>query len=399
MKTSFRYAAASLLLSVGVCAGFSFDAAAAAGRQGALFLDYPHRSVRAAGLADTFVTVENDPGASLWNPAGLSAIGRSSALIGYNSHSQAFGEAGEGLYYAVASVSTPLGSGVVNGTLQLSGQGTIDYTTDSPDVLDVVNLGTNWVLSGSYAESLSENLRAGLTGKIIRQVLGVDLAVADGSTASTSYALDAGVQWDLLDDRLTTAASVLNYGTRVQFKDANQSDSLPRKFRAGASFEAIHIPGEFRMRVSAEIAAAIDVLAQDREAEDFVLTVDEREAEGAEDANSRYAGMTRAEIEDELIRQRGIGIHAFGWERLERSFGVEAHVAQILAVRGGFKWFDEGVEAASLLNLMDRASFGFGLNLSAATGFPIVVDYANGLWGTGGPTGERIHSFSLSFMP
>ena len=394
MKSHIRFVLTPLLTAALLCFGAVQEAFAGAGRQAALFLDYPHRSVRAAGLADTFVTVDNDPGSSLWNPAGLSAIQKTTVLIGYNSHSQAFGAAGEGLYYAVGALSTPLGNGVLNATLQLNGQGTIDYTTDSPDVLDVVNLGTNWVFSASYAEALSENLRAGLTGKIIRQVLGAGLE--GGGHSSTSYALDAGVQWDLLNDRLTTAASILNYGTRVQFKDANQSDPLPRKFRAGASVLAINMPGEFEMRVSGEIAAAIDALSQNREAEDFVQTVDERMEDGANDANSKYAGRSRADIEDELIRQRGIGIHAFGWERLERSFGVEAVVAQILAVRAGLKWHDEGIEVGSQLDIMDRAAFGFGVNLEAATELPIVVDYANGLWGQGGPTRERIHSFSLS---
>ena len=391
IRPVLRLALAAVVLSCAVVEG----AYAAAGRQAALFLDYPHRSVRAAGLADAFVTVDNDPGASLWNPAGLSALQTTTALIGYNSHSQAFGEAGEGLYYAVGSLSTPLGNGVLNATLQLNGQGSIDYTTDSPDVLDVVSLGTNWVFSASYAEALSDSLRAGLTGKVIRQVLGAGLE--GGGHSSTSYALDAGVQYDLLNDRLTTAASILNYGTRVQFKDANQSDPLPRKFRAGASALAINMPGEFEMRVSVEIAAAVDALTQNREAEDFVLTVDERIDEGANDANSKYANRTRDDIEDELIRQRGIGIHAFGWDRLERSVAAEAVVAKILAVRAGMKWHDEGIEIGSQLDMMDRAAFGFGVHLEPATGLPIVVDYANGLWGTGGPTRERIHSFSLSF--
>ncbi|MEO2005709.1 MAG: hypothetical protein ABGY41_16615, partial [Candidatus Poribacteria bacterium] len=157
-------------------------------------MDLPHRSVRAAGLGEAFATYDNDINSVLWNPAGLSTISETQILGGWTSFEEVFDEAGEGLYYALFAGAKPVGEmGVLGATLQLNGQGTIDITTDSPEVIATEGLGTNWVLGVSYAEELSSALRAGLTGKIIHLPLGVGFEQASSATA---YAVDAGVQAD-----------------------------------------------------------------------------------------------------------------------------------------------------------------------------------------------------------
>ena len=380
-----------LIVTVALGALSVGGAYAGAGRTGAPILDLPHRSVRAAGLGEAFATYDSDVNSVLWNPAGLSTIKEPQLLGGWTSFEEVFSEAGEGLYYALFAGATPVGDvGVASATLQLNGQGTIDITTDSPEVIAVEGLGTNWVLGVSYAEELSSHLRAGLTGKIIHLPLGDGFEQASSATA---YAVDAGVQADF--SRVTVAGSVLNYGTRVQFKDAYQSDPLPRKFHGGIAVTAIDLPNT-RLVVSVEGVAAIDKLSQNREDEDFVETVDERMFAGENDAESDYAGMSRDEVADQLVKQRGAGIHAFGWERLERSLGAELTLGEVFKVRGGYKKFDSASEPPQTLEFFDRVTFGFGVDVRSF-GLPFVVDYANAIWGAGGPLLERVNSFSLSF--
>ena len=372
----------------GVCVGGAY---AGAGRTGAPILDLPHRSVRAAGLGEAFATYDRDVNSVLWNPAGLSTIDEPQILGGWTSFEQVFDEAGDGLYYALFAGAKPVGDmGVLGATLQLNGQGTIDITTDSPEVQAVEGLGTNWVLGVSYAEELASGLRAGLTGKIIHLPLGVGFEQASSATA---YAVDAGVQADF--SMVTVAGSVLNYGTRVQFKDAYQSDPLPRKFHGGVAVTVVDSPNT-KLVVGVEAVAAIDKLTQNREDKYFVETVAERFFAGQNDPTSDYVGLSSEEIGDQLVKQRGAGIHAFGWERLERSVGAELTLGQMFKVRGGYKKFDSASEPPQTLEFFDRVSFGFGVDLMDF-GLPFVVDYANAIWGAGGPLLERVNSFSLSF--
>jgi hypothetical protein len=233
-----------------------------------------------------------------------------------------------------------------------------------------------------------------VTGKIIHHPLGVGFEQASSATA---YAVDFGAQFDLpTPTPVTVGASVLNYGTRVQFKDAYQSDPLPRKFHAGASVVALDEPGQ-RLTLSAEIVAAIDKLSQNRDDVDFVDTVADRMFLGENDPSSSYAGMTSDEVGDQLVKQRGAGIHAFGWERLERSLGAEYTIADMFKIRVGYKKFDSASEPPGTLGLPERITYGFGIDLDSI-GIPVRADYANAIWGAGGPLLERVSSFSVSLM-
>ena len=129
-----------------------------------------------------FPLCPGDVTASLWNPSGLAEMPESKLRSGkqgvqasmfYTDYSAPFGEAGEGLYYTFISGAMPLGdAGTVGATLQLQGQGTIQVTSDSPDVLREENLGTNMALTFTYADRITDSLAAGINGKMIRMVLG-----------------------------------------------------------------------------------------------------------------------------------------------------------------------------------------------------------------------------------
>lgn len=380
-RGSFSAWARAILLFVAT------SAHAGAGRTAAAILDLPHRSVRATALAEAFSAYHGDVNVLLWNPAGLAGIQKTEFLGGWSSFAEVFGEAGEGLYYTLFAGATPvIGFGVLAASLQLNGQGTIEITTDSPEVLDEESLGTNWVLGLSYADFLASPIRMGVTGKVIRLPLGVGFE--QGSTA-TAYAVDLGVQYDMkLGVPLTLGASILNWGTRVQYKDANQSDPLPRKFQAGVAF-VLFDSNDLRVVLSGDAVAAIDKLSQDVNDPDFKETVDLRMSQ------PKYQGMSRQEVEKSLKKDRGVGLYAFTWDRLERSVGLELVVMKILAVRFGYKMRDP-LTLAQELEMMDRISAGFGINLRDF-GVPVKVDYANALWGAGGPFRKHINTFSLTF--
>ncbi|GIX06410.1 MAG: hypothetical protein KatS3mg115_0813 [Candidatus Poribacteria bacterium] len=366
-----------------------------AGRQGAVILELPHRSVRAAGMGEVFAAYEQEVSALLWNPAAIATLSRPEIHSAYNSFEKVFAEAGEGLFYWMLAWGMPLGSaGTLGASLQLNGKGSIEVTTDSPEVVAVEDLGTDWVLSLAYADRLGSHLRFGVAAKIIRLNLGVGFE--QGSSA-TSYALDTGVQYaGRAGIPFSLGLSVLNVGTRIQFKDEYQSDPLPRKFR-GSLIVRPWDSNELRLLVGAEVAAAIDKLSQDRNAPDFVQTIEERLDEAAElGEESPYYGKTRKELEDELIRQRGVGIYAFSWDRLERSVGAELWLYDLLAIRAGYKKYDDIAEPPGL-ELFDRITFGLSVN-GAPFGVPLVFEYANGIWGPGGPTKSRVNSFALSFV-
>ena len=205
------------------------------GRTGAQILNLGG-GARARALGDAFSAMSGDVTTSLWNPSGLADLPESKLRSGkkgaqasmfYTDYSAPFGEAGEGLYYTFISGAMPLGNvGTIGATLQLQGQGTIQVTSDSPDVLREESLGTNMALTFSYADTITDSWAAGINGKMIRMVLGRE----NGS----SYAVDFGMQYLLPTNILPTTLGIViqNIGPGISFIDENQADPLPRMFRA-----------------------------------------------------------------------------------------------------------------------------------------------------------------------
>jgi hypothetical protein len=376
---------------------------AGAGRTGAPILDLPHRSPRGEVLGAAVVTYDGSVDTLLWNPAGLSTLQRPQLYASRVAFGHVFGAAGEGLSYTSMGAAAPLfGLGVLGAFIQRQGNGTIDVTTDSPDVIATESLGTDWVFGVSYAKSWKQRFRGGVTAKAVHLQLGTGF---EGASSANSYAVDFGGQLDLPVLPITLAGSVTDLGTDVQFRDAYQSDPLPRKLYAGASLAILDDPLA-RLTVSAGVVAAIDKLSQNRADEDFVETVDERVFVGANDVGSDYAGMTREEIADQLVKQRGAGVHAFDPEHLGRSLGVEATVFDLATMRCGYRKLGD---EPGYLRHRDRITFGLSIDLDGidvamrflgldpgGIDVPVRFDYTNALWGAGGPLLTRAHSFSLT---
>ena len=318
------------------------------GRTGAQILNLGG-GARARALGDAFSAMSGDVTTSLWNPSGLADMPESKLRAGkkagqasmfYTDYSAPFGEAGEGLYYAFLSGAMPLGDfGTLGGTLQLQGQGTIAVTTDSPDILREESLGTNFALTFSYADRITESLSAGINGKMIRMVLGRE--------SGSSYAVDLGMQYLLPFDAIPTTLGIAiqNIGPGISFIDENQADPLPRFLRLGSSM-TLYRDRYHQIRLVSGLTAYIDKLAEDEE----TLTVDlERlNAERAEE-------LTR----EQLLSDRGVGIRACEWRHLQKNLGVEYWLGNLLAIRLGYK-VEPGI---SLPNLTDYFTGGIGVKL------------------------------------
>ena len=313
-----------LLLAIAI---FLPDVALAGpGRTGAQILNLGG-GARARALGDAFSATSGDVTTSLWNPSGLADMPESKFRSGketvqasmfYTDYSAPFGEAGEGLYYTFVSGAMPLADiGTIGATLQMQGQGTIAVTTDSPDVLREESLGTNFALTFSYADRITDSLSAGISGKMIRMVLGRE--------SGSSYAVDLGVQYRLPFDVVPTTlgAVIQNVGPGISFIDENQADPLPRFLRLGTSTDLYR--GRYNhVRLVSGITAYIDKLAEDEDE----LTVD-LERLNAE----REEKLTR----EQLLSDRGVGIRAFEWRHLQKNLGLEYWIGGILALRVGYK--------------------------------------------------------------
>ncbi len=337
---------------------------AGAGRTGAQILNLGG-GTRAASLGDAFSAVNSDVTAPLWNPSGLNGISKLQTTLSYKDYSQLFGDASSGLYYAFFAGATHLdGIGTIAGTLQVQGQGKIAVTTNSPEVIREEDLGTNWVLTASYADHLTENLAAGISGKIIRQRL--------AQYGGHAYAVDFGVQYDFqkLPMPIRMGLALQNWGTRIKFKDENQSDPLPRALRIGTLVTFLDVKHHYISLVT-DLTAAIDKLREDDE-------------EGVEIYLANNLDMTR----EQLMSDRGVGIHAFRWKHLQKSIGLEYTLGNILYLRAGYKK-DPGMP--TFPQFTDYLTYGFGARVYFGQ-----LDFAQ--VPGGGPNNKRLNVFALRLI-
>ena len=336
----------TLLLSIAIF--LPVTALAGPGRTGAQILNLGG-GARARALGDAFSAMSGDVTTSLWNPSGLADMPESKLRSGktaaqasmfYADYSAPFGEAGEGLYYTFISGAMPLGDvGTVGATLQMQGQGTIAVTTDSPDILREESLGTNFALTFSYADRITESLSAGINGKMIRMVLGRE--------SGSSYAVDLGMQYLIPFDLIPTTVGVAiqNVGPGISFIDENQADPLPRFLRLGTSM-SLYSDKYNHVRIVSGITAYIDKLAENED--ELAVDLERLNAE-------RKEKLTR----EQLLSDRGVGIRAFEWRHLQKNVGLEYWLGGILALRVGYK-SEPGI---NLPDLADYFTYGIGVQV------------------------------------
>jgi len=360
---------------------------AGAGRTAAQFLSLGG-ATRAAALGDAFAAVSGDTTAVFWNPSGLYGIKQAEAVLAYTDYSRLFGEAGEGLYYSLFAGALPVGNwGVIATTLQVNGQGVIDITRDSPEVLGQENLGTNWAWALAYSDEFFPNFLGGATVKLIKQKLGPE--------SGQAVAVDMGAQYHLksLPFPISLGASVKNWGTRIHFKDENQSDPLPRTAQYGVGLTLLDSQYQ-RLQILGDFTASIDKFKEDDE-EGLNAFVDELEKKQKDNPEAFWDWWgeevpvkTREEIQTEVEAKRGVGIHAFRYRNMVKSLGAEYRFGDdrfALALRMGYKddpfiVYPPGID--------DHLTYGIGI-----MAINYQLDYAS--VPGGGPENKRLNTFAL----
>lgn len=191
-------------------------AAAAAGAEGASFLDIPI-GARPAALGGAYSALAADGYAPVFNPAGLGTLEAKSLALTHLDYLESS--------YEFAGYAHPLGaSRGLGAAVQYYRPGTIAG-------LDAAGLPTGDV-SGRYGAytlaggaGVAERLSLGVSGKIIR-------AEIDGVSA-TAYAADLGALYRPRRG-LAFALVAANLGSKLTFME--QGDDLPRTVRVGAAY-------------------------------------------------------------------------------------------------------------------------------------------------------------------
>jgi len=293
---------------------------AGTGRTAAQFLSLP-TDARSAAIAESFTAMSGDIGCVFYNPSGLATMEEVQLTAGYMDYSVLFGEASEGMYAFSWAAGAPVDFGLKGISLgniavgfQGQNQGSMMVTGNDPRPIREVDLGTNWALTLSYAQQMSD-LLAGLSLKVIHQQLWTE--------SDDAFAVDLGVQYTGLQyfiDRKNTrvndpdlglrvGAALQNLGTGIQMTNEHQTQSLPRQLAFGASIDGcvrLHhfVPqldppvglALFRFHLSGEIVAYVDKLT-----------------ETAEDRANPHFDKKKA----------GIGRYAFSSSNMEKRLGAE----------------------------------------------------------------------------
>ena len=181
---------------------------------------------RPAALGGTFSAMANDPVMLFYNPAGVGAAGGKNLAFGYFKHLLDINSFNAGYAGDIE------GFGTVAAGIVYIDYGTFDRTGEQGQNLGSFGAGE---LSASvgYAGYLLEGLRYGLGVKFIYSSI--------ESYASSAAAVDIGLQYDAIPDRVVVAASLLHLGSQFDPFGVTRED-LPLDLKIGAAITPEHLP-------------------------------------------------------------------------------------------------------------------------------------------------------------
>ncbi len=174
---------------------------------------------RAAAMAGTFITNDNDPNCLFYNPAGAATLQRPSASIGFFKHLLDINAGSLAFSYPLEEI------GVISAGLVYVHYGSFDETDDLGTVLGSFHASDLSFVAG-FAGTFEENLTYGAGAKIIHsQIAGY---------ASTGAALDAGILYRIPESRIALGAGIRNLGAQFSTYAGTRED-LPLDLTVGAS--------------------------------------------------------------------------------------------------------------------------------------------------------------------
>lgn len=232
-RSSVRFARITAVVVALACAGWGAPAWAQGGltTEGAAFLLVPV-GARTVGTGQAVAAVESGT-ESLWgNPAGIARMTQRD--VGFL-FSRTFAADGTTL-----GIVYPAGAaGVLGFGAQLYDYGVQDNTDLQTGETIGQIIPRAVVLSATYAATLGNRLRAGLSYKLVQSRLDCSGPCGFGGSrpfqASTN-AVDGGLQYVLpRADSLTIGLTLRSAGLKLQISDNPQSDPLPSRLHLGAS--------------------------------------------------------------------------------------------------------------------------------------------------------------------
>jgi hypothetical protein len=198
--------------------------------EGAPFLLLPvgAQSVALGGA----VTALSGPESAFWNPAGLASLDRSRLVF-------LRGDLASGTSTALSALLVRRGAGTLGVSYLLLDTGDQEYT--DRDGAQVGSLSVrNHLVVFSAAAPLLPGVRAGVNFKIVQFRLSCRGLCGGLGTASSAYALDAGVHYEpVAGGPLRIGAMIAHLGPRFQQENAAQADPLPTRIRVGVAYDVL----------------------------------------------------------------------------------------------------------------------------------------------------------------
>ena len=183
-------------------------------------------SARAAALGGSFVTMTDDPNIIFYNPAGLSSLGSRRVSFGYFKHLLDINSG-----YASFASEVP-GFGFVGAGVEYINYGEFKRTGEEGQDLGTFGAG-DLVLIAGYGGEMGSGLHYGANVKYIYS------SIAEAH--SSGVALDFGLQYIAVPNRLLIGASLLNLGTQLN-PYLSTKENLPLDFKVGVSIYPEHLP-------------------------------------------------------------------------------------------------------------------------------------------------------------
>ncbi len=183
-------------------------------------------SARAAALGGNFVTATDDPNLIFYNPAGLATLSRQRVSVGFYKHLLDINS-------GYASIGTEIqGLGFVGAGVDYINYGEFKQTGEDGQDLGTFGAGELAFVVG-FGSTLAPEVTYGVNAKFIYS------QIADAR--STGAAIDLGVQYIAVPNRVTVGASLRNLGTQLSPYVTTRED-LPLDLTVGAAVYPEHLP-------------------------------------------------------------------------------------------------------------------------------------------------------------
>lgn len=183
-------------------------------------------SARAASLAGSFVSMTDDPNTIFYNPAGLATMTQRRFSVGFFKHLMDINSG-----YASFATQIPNLGNIGVGIVYIN-YGEFKETGEEGQDLGTFGAG-EFALSLGYGGTLRDDLDYGANVKLIYS------KIADAT--SSAAAVDLGLQYVAVPNRLTVGVSVLNLGTQIS-PYVNTREDLPLDVNIGCALYPEHLP-------------------------------------------------------------------------------------------------------------------------------------------------------------